>query len=135
MPHFMHFSRDNFCKSNYTTFTPVACKMLGAWQGKVWRTLMFFQVGFWCFDLHFCNWCSWAPSVFLLLPYLFSCHFCWLVLCSTIFGCIINHLLVVNGADSVDTLMAENHELGGSAVVIDRATPKANSYVPLYLVV
>ncbi|KAH7654689.1 RNA-binding protein Musashi protein [Dioscorea alata] len=27
-------------------------------------------------------------------------------------------------ADSVDTLMAENHELGGSAVVIDRATPK-----------
>ena len=29
--------------------------------------------------------------------------------------------------DSVDNLMAETHELGGSTVVVDRATPKASS--------
>ena len=29
-------------------------------------------------------------------------------------------------ADSVDNLMAETHELGGSTVVVDRATPKAS---------
>ena len=28
-------------------------------------------------------------------------------------------------ADSVENLMSETHELGGSAVVVDRATPKA----------
>jgi hypothetical protein len=28
--------------------------------------------------------------------------------------------------DSVDSLMAETHELGGSTVVVDRATPKAS---------
>ncbi|KAJ6378565.1 hypothetical protein OIU78_028743 [Salix suchowensis] len=33
-------------------------------------------------------------------------------------------------ADSVDNLMAETHELGGSTVVVDRATPKANDLRP-----
>lgn len=28
-------------------------------------------------------------------------------------------------AESVENLMSETHELGGSAVVVDRATPKA----------
>lgn len=28
-------------------------------------------------------------------------------------------------ADSVENLMADTHELGGSTVVVDRATPKA----------
>lgn len=28
--------------------------------------------------------------------------------------------------ESVDDLIAESHELGGSAVVVDRATPKAS---------
>lgn len=30
------------------------------------------------------------------------------------------------GADSVDSLMVDTHELGGSTVVVDRATPKAS---------
>ncbi|XP_059458976.1 uncharacterized protein LOC132188513 [Corylus avellana] len=34
-------------------------------------------------------------------------------------------------ADSVDNLMAETHELGGSTVVVDRATPKANDFRPI----
>lgn len=29
-------------------------------------------------------------------------------------------------ADSVDSLMGETHELGGSTVVVDRATPKVS---------
>lgn len=28
-------------------------------------------------------------------------------------------------AESVESLMSETHELGGTAVVVDRATPKA----------
>jgi hypothetical protein len=31
-------------------------------------------------------------------------------------------------AESVENLMSETHELGGSAVVVDRATPKASLY-------
>ncbi|WVZ23430.1 hypothetical protein V8G54_001974 [Vigna mungo] len=31
--------------------------------------------------------------------------------------------------DSVETLMSETHELGGSAVVVDRATPKARVFI------
>lgn len=34
--------------------------------------------------------------------------------------------------ESVDSLMAETHELGGSTVVVDRATPKA-SYSTVHL--
>lgn len=34
-------------------------------------------------------------------------------------------IFLLNAADSVDTLMAETHELEGSTVVVDRATPKA----------
>ncbi|XP_060675166.1 heterogeneous nuclear ribonucleoprotein 1 isoform X2 [Ziziphus jujuba] len=34
-------------------------------------------------------------------------------------------------AESVDSLMAETHELGGSTVVVDRATPKANDFRPI----
>ncbi|XP_011043537.1 PREDICTED: heterogeneous nuclear ribonucleoprotein 1 [Populus euphratica] len=33
-------------------------------------------------------------------------------------------------ADSVDNLMAETHELGGSTVVVDRATPKEDDFRP-----
>lgn len=32
--------------------------------------------------------------------------------------------------DSVDNLMAESHELGGSTVVVDRATPKVCKIAP-----
>lgn len=39
-------------------------------------------------------------------------------------------LIFLNAADSVDTLMAETHELGGSTVVVDRAAPKANTNIP-----
>ncbi|KAJ6997371.1 hypothetical protein NC653_013818 [Populus alba x Populus x berolinensis] len=34
-------------------------------------------------------------------------------------------------ADSVDSLMAETHELGGSTVVVDRATPKEDDFRPI----
>ncbi|KAB5547811.1 hypothetical protein DKX38_011217 [Salix brachista] len=34
--------------------------------------------------------------------------------------------------DSVDNLMAETHELGGSTVVVDRATPKASFYTAAF---
>ncbi|XP_048128178.1 RNA-binding protein Musashi homolog 2 isoform X2 [Rhodamnia argentea] len=34
-------------------------------------------------------------------------------------------------ADSVDNLMAESHELGGSTVVVDRATPKEEDFRPI----
>ncbi|GAA0156720.1 hypothetical protein LIER_38329 [Lithospermum erythrorhizon] len=34
-------------------------------------------------------------------------------------------------SDSVDDLMAETHELGGSTVVVDRATPKEDDYKPI----
>ncbi|KAK7309215.1 hypothetical protein RJT34_05756 [Clitoria ternatea] len=34
-------------------------------------------------------------------------------------------------ADSVENLMSETHELGGSAVVVDRATPKEDDYKPI----
>ncbi|GMY26035.1 RNA-binding protein Musashi homolog 2 isoform X1 [Fagus crenata] len=34
-------------------------------------------------------------------------------------------------ADSVDNLMAETHELGGSTVVVDRATPKEDDFRPI----
>ncbi|KAG6666245.1 hypothetical protein I3843_Q026200 [Carya illinoinensis] len=34
-------------------------------------------------------------------------------------------------ADSVDNLMAETHELGGSTVVVDRATPKEDDFRPM----
>lgn len=34
-------------------------------------------------------------------------------------------------ADSVDNLMAETHELGGSTVVVDRATPKDEDFRPV----
>ncbi|KAK4754115.1 hypothetical protein SAY87_002219 [Trapa incisa] len=34
-------------------------------------------------------------------------------------------------ADSVDSLMDEPHELGGSAVVVDRATPKEDDFRPI----
>ncbi|KAI6700057.1 hypothetical protein NL676_014381 [Syzygium grande] len=34
-------------------------------------------------------------------------------------------------ADSVDNLMAESHELGGSTVVVDRATPKEEDFRPM----
>ncbi|XP_061341126.1 uncharacterized protein LOC133287506 isoform X2 [Gastrolobium bilobum] len=34
-------------------------------------------------------------------------------------------------ADSVENLMSETHELGGSTVVVDRATPKEDDYKPV----
>ncbi|RYR38542.1 hypothetical protein Ahy_A09g043591 isoform B [Arachis hypogaea] len=34
-------------------------------------------------------------------------------------------------ADSVESLMAETHELGGSTVVVDRATPKARIFIKM----
>ncbi|KAL2668774.1 hypothetical protein AAZV13_01G147700 [Glycine max] len=34
-------------------------------------------------------------------------------------------------ADSVENLMSETHELGGSAVVVDRATPKDDDFKPI----
>ncbi|GAV73675.1 RRM_1 domain-containing protein/RRM_6 domain-containing protein [Cephalotus follicularis] len=34
-------------------------------------------------------------------------------------------------ADSVDNLMADTHELGGSTVVVDRATPKEDDFRPI----
>ncbi|KAF5736152.1 RNA-binding protein Musashi 1 [Tripterygium wilfordii] len=34
-------------------------------------------------------------------------------------------------AESVDNLMSDTHELGGSNVVVDRATPKANDFRPV----
>ncbi|XP_025680003.1 heterogeneous nuclear ribonucleoprotein 1 isoform X2 [Arachis hypogaea] len=34
-------------------------------------------------------------------------------------------------ADSVESLMAETHELGGSTVVVDRATPKDDDFKPV----
>ncbi|KAL6993754.1 hypothetical protein U1Q18_011870 [Sarracenia purpurea var. burkii] len=34
-------------------------------------------------------------------------------------------------AESVDNLMAENHELGGSTIVVDRATPKEEEFRPV----
>ncbi|XP_058228409.1 uncharacterized protein LOC131336550 isoform X2 [Rhododendron vialii] len=34
-------------------------------------------------------------------------------------------------AESVDNLMAETHELGGSTVVVDRATPKEDDFRPI----
>ncbi|OWM66262.1 heterogeneous nuclear ribonucleoprotein 1 isoform X2 [Punica granatum] len=34
-------------------------------------------------------------------------------------------------ADSVDNLMGETHELGGSTVVVDRATPKEDDFRPI----
>ncbi|KAK6924055.1 RNA recognition motif domain [Dillenia turbinata] len=34
-------------------------------------------------------------------------------------------------ADSVESLMAESHELGGSTVVVDRATPKEDDFRPV----
>lgn len=34
-------------------------------------------------------------------------------------------------ADSVESLMSETHELGGSAVVVDRATPKDEDFKPI----
>ncbi|KAJ0466823.1 hypothetical protein HanIR_Chr14g0676431 [Helianthus annuus] len=37
----------------------------------------------------------------------------------------------VHAQDSVDTLMFETHELGGSDVVVDRATPKVTCGVLL----
>ncbi|KAL3622809.1 hypothetical protein CASFOL_031958 [Castilleja foliolosa] len=33
--------------------------------------------------------------------------------------------------EAVDDLMVDTHELGGSAVVVDRATPKENDYRPI----
>jgi hypothetical protein len=33
----------------------------------------------------------------------------------------------IDSTDSVDKLMDESHELGGSTVVVDRATPKVPS--------
>ncbi|KAM7252472.1 hypothetical protein ACFE04_024355 [Oxalis oulophora] len=35
-----------------------------------------------------------------------------------------------SSADSVESLMADTHELGGSAVVVDRATPKEDDFRP-----
>lgn len=35
------------------------------------------------------------------------------------------NLITMLDADSVDSLMNDTHELGGSTVVVDRATPKA----------
>eukprot|EP00262_Sarcandra_glabra_P019860 TRINITY_DN7710_c0_g2_i1.p1 TRINITY_DN7710_c0_g2~~TRINITY_DN7710_c0_g2_i1.p1 ORF type:complete len:362 (-),score=67.37 TRINITY_DN7710_c0_g2_i1:80-1165(-) len=36
--------------------------------------------------------------------------------------------ITFESADSVDTLMAETHELGGSTIVVDRATPKDEEF-------
>lgn len=36
--------------------------------------------------------------------------------------------ITFESADSVDTLMAETHELGGSTLVVDRATPKTEDF-------
>ncbi|PRQ32249.1 putative nucleotide-binding alpha-beta plait domain-containing protein [Rosa chinensis] len=41
--------------------------------------------------------------------------------------------ITFENADSVENLMADTHELGGSNVVVDRATPKARySITDLY---
>ncbi|KAF5798399.1 putative nucleotide-binding alpha-beta plait domain superfamily, RNA-binding domain superfamily [Helianthus annuus] len=37
----------------------------------------------------------------------------------------------VHAQDSVDNLMFETHELGGSDVVVDRATPKEDNFRPV----
>lgn len=37
--------------------------------------------------------------------------------------------------ESVDDLMAETHELGGSTIVVDRATPKASTGIDLNFLV
>lgn len=39
--------------------------------------------------------------------------------------------ITYESADSVDTLMVESHELGGSTVVVDRATPKEEEFRPV----
>ncbi|XP_020537220.1 RNA-binding protein Musashi homolog 1 isoform X3 [Jatropha curcas] len=39
--------------------------------------------------------------------------------------------ITFSSADSVDNLMADNHELGGSTVVVDRATPKEDDFRPV----
>lgn len=38
----------------------------------------------------------------------------------------IEQINVLYIADSVENLMADTHDLGGSTVVVDRATPKAS---------
>ncbi|KAF8377548.1 hypothetical protein HHK36_030930 [Tetracentron sinense] len=49
------------------------------------------------------------------------------------FGCFSIGSICFSFTDSVDNLMAETHELGGSAIVVDRATPKwADDYVTFY---
>lgn len=37
--------------------------------------------------------------------------------------------------ESVDNLMAETHELGGSTIVVDRATPKASYRARLFILI
>lgn len=37
--------------------------------------------------------------------------------------------------DSVESLMSETHELGGSAVVVDRATPKVRVFIACHFIV
>ncbi|XP_050206852.1 heterogeneous nuclear ribonucleoprotein 1 isoform X2 [Mercurialis annua] len=39
--------------------------------------------------------------------------------------------ITFSSADSVDSLMADNHELGGATVVVDRATPKEDDFRPV----
>lgn len=39
--------------------------------------------------------------------------------------------ITFESADSVDNLMAETHELGGSTIVVDRATPKEEEFRPV----
>ncbi|KAL4644810.1 hypothetical protein ACB098_02G163200 [Castanea mollissima] len=39
--------------------------------------------------------------------------------------------ITFENAESVDSLMAETHELGGSTVVVDRATPKEDDFRPI----
>lgn len=39
--------------------------------------------------------------------------------------------ITFSNAESVDNLMSDNHELGGSTVVVDRATPKEDDYRPV----
>lgn len=44
---------------------------------------------------------------------------------------VLSHCFLI--AESVDSLMGDTHELGGSAVVVDRATPKVVLIVTLSL--